>query len=40
MVALWMGTTYEELLDEEVLTFELEPDLTDSAEQVNRPRLL
>jgi ABC-2 type transport system ATP-binding protein/lipopolysaccharide transport system ATP-binding protein len=40
VLALWIGSYYEELVDEDVLTFEIVPRPEDPAESVARPRLV
>jgi ABC-type polysaccharide/polyol phosphate transport system ATPase subunit len=40
VLALWVGSYYEELIDEDVLTFEIGPQAEDPAEAVTRPRLV
>jgi ABC-2 type transport system ATP-binding protein/lipopolysaccharide transport system ATP-binding protein len=40
VLALWVGSYYEELIDEDVLTFEIGARAEDPAEAVTRPRLV
>ena len=40
ILALWMGSPYETLIDEDVLTFDLEPRLDDRVEATRRPRIV
>jgi ABC-type polysaccharide/polyol phosphate transport system ATPase subunit len=39
-LALWMGSPYETLIDEDVMTFDVEPRLSDRLEEIRRPRVL
>jgi ABC-type polysaccharide/polyol phosphate transport system ATPase subunit len=39
-LALWMGSPYETLIDEDVMTFDVEPRLSDTLEATRRPRIV
>jgi ABC-2 type transport system ATP-binding protein/lipopolysaccharide transport system ATP-binding protein len=39
-LALWMGSAYETLIDEDVVSFEVAPRLDDRHEWIHRPRLV
>ena len=39
-LALWMGSPYETLIDEDVMTFDVQPRLSDPLEATRRPRIV